>query len=433
MTDTLARQAPSEPHAQSVHEAAGSSSRQACNVIAGALVTGFAFGLYWHSSTVLQAGSGTMHFGADSHLYSLLAQGKAVDRVVRFHPVTVALALAWMTVCKPLAAWIAPQVLLKAMFAAIGAAGVGAAVWAFSSVVSRRSAALWGLIYALSFGVWYFSSIEESKIVTATLSSLYIALYLHLRNRWTAGGAASLTLVLLAACLNEIVSGFLVIIPVVDTLARWGRDFSRYRWIAVHALAGPAALIILEVAVNGWIVPVGQDAEGASHVSMLLFYLAKNDYSPATLYAFLLNWLFFNIAAPAAEVRLWVAGMPYYGTYFDPALANYLTSIPQGVVVAALSVLVVASALSRYRTGIVHDTAGILYALVAFSLARGMFFLIFNPREPLLFSPAVTLAHLLVAGGLLSVSSVPLQRVLLGVLAALLLVANGAFIIASGR
>ena len=44
-------------------------------------------------------------------------------------------------------------------------------------------------IYAVSFGVWYFASIEESKIVTATLSALYIAIYLHLRDDWTMRGA----------------------------------------------------------------------------------------------------------------------------------------------------------------------------------------------------------------------------------------------------
>jgi hypothetical protein len=395
-----------------------------------ALVAGAAFGLYLFSSLSLQVRNETMHFGADAHLYALLAHGNVADRVARFHPVTVAMAAAWMGALSPLTAWISPPVLLKAMFAATGALGVCAAMSAFAAVLPRRQALVWGVLYAASFGIWYFSSIEESKIVTATLCSLYIALYLRLRQRWTPRGALLLTLVLFVACLNEIVSGFLVIIPLVDTLVQRGLDLRRTWWIGMHALAGPLALLILEVAINGWLVPAGKDAEGASHFSMLLFYLAKNDFSPSSLYAFGLNWLFFNVAAPAPDATLWVPGAIYQGSYFEPALTGYFNAPASAVFMLVAAAMLVASVLPRHHLPSAANLAPLLFALLAYSLMRGTFFFIFNPREPLLFSPAVTLAHMLMLGIPFAVSRFPAKPAVITAAAVLLLVTNGAFIIA---
>lgn len=134
-----------------------------------------------------------------------------------------------MQILHPLTLWVAPIYVLKAMFAAVGAVGVWAAASACAAVVPRGCALLFGAIYALSFGVWYFASIEESKIVTASLAALYIATYLRLRTRWTMRGAVLLSAILLFACLNEIVSGFLIVIPIVDTLVRRGWDLRKGR------------------------------------------------------------------------------------------------------------------------------------------------------------------------------------------------------------
>ena len=196
-----------------------------------------AFALYWLSSYILEQRNGTTHFAADTWFQTAqlvdqdvlyrVANDEDLSRIFRFHPTTVVVAAGWMKIVSPLARWIDRHYLLKAMFAAVGAIGVWAAMWGFAAVVPRRYAALWGLVYAGSLGVWYFSSIEKSKIVSATFSTLYIAVYLHLRNRWTMRGAAVLTAILLLACLNEIVAGFLVIIPIVDTLVRHGWDLRK--------------------------------------------------------------------------------------------------------------------------------------------------------------------------------------------------------------
>ena len=405
-------------------------------------MAGAAFGLYWASSFVLEARNATTHFGADTWYFAELAQGNVfariagnyfLDRVARFHPTTVVMAAAWMQILSPLTQWLAPLSLLKAMFAAVGAVGVWAATSAFAAVVPRGYALLFGIIYALSFGVWYFSSIEESKIVTASLSALYIASYLHVRKRWTMRGVVLLTAILLIACLNEMVSGFLVIIPMVDTFVRHGWDWRQGRWIAVHALAGPIAFVIIEGVIFGRLVALSHP-EGSSHFSMLLFYIAKNNYSLANLYSFVVNWLFFNIAAPTLDASYAVpAGANYkgylYKGYFEPALTNYFFSPASAGVAALFGAVIVGSGWLRDRAAISDGAAGIMLGLAAYSMLRAAFFFIFNPYEPLLFSPAVTLAHMLLIAIPLAGSRVPARHMLLGGVAALLLITNGAFII----
>src|SRR5262245_20369780 len=123
-----------------------------------------------------------MHeFGADAFYYAELAKENVLgrlgrdyllDRVTRFHPFTTVMAVAWMKLLSPLTIWISPAHLLKALFSAVGAIGVWTAMRAFAMVVPRRYVLLLGIIYASSLAVWYFSSIEESKIVNTTLTAL---------------------------------------------------------------------------------------------------------------------------------------------------------------------------------------------------------------------------------------------------------------------
>jgi hypothetical protein len=387
-----------------------------------------AFGLYWLSSSILQARGGITSFGADTLLYAALAGGDAVDRITRFHPLTAALAAVWMKIVGPLTPWISPLPLLKALFAAIGAVGVWAAMWAFAAVVPRRQAILWGAIYAVSLGVWYFSSIEESKIVSGTLATLYIAAYLRLRQRWTTRGALILSAILLLACLNEIVAALLVAIPAVDTLVQRGWDWRAGVWIAWHGLAAVLAFAILEGLVNGYVVPAVTDPESSSHLSMLIYYVLDNDFSLATIYGFLVNWLFFNIAAPTRDAVYVFPHWPDNRAYFEPALTNYLFSPISAILAAAFGAMVVASVLPRYRSESVGPLRGVLAALLAYTVLRGLLFFTFNPNESLLFSTSVTLAHLLMMGILFAGSSFPAKQGLLAACAVLLLAVNGAFI-----
>jgi hypothetical protein len=178
--------------------------------------------------------------------------------------------------------------------------------------------------------------------------------------------------------------------------------------------------------------------EGSSHFGMLIAYVSNNYYSLLDLYSFVVNWLFFNIAAPTTDASYAVqAGANYkgyaYKGYFAPALSNYLTS-PTSVGAATMfGAMVGASLLPRYRAQYRDDgsnaISSLLLALMAFTLLRGAFFFVFNPREPMLFSPAVTLPHLLMIGILFVASRLPAKHILLAVFAGFLIIANGAFIV----
>jgi hypothetical protein len=310
------------------------------------------------------------------------------------------------------------------MFAAVGAVGVWAAMAAFAMLFQRRYVILWGIIYATSLGVWYFSSIEESKIVTVTLAALYIALYLRLRERWTSLRAILLTAILLVACLNEIVSCFLVAIPAIDTLVRHGWDWRQLRWIGAHALTAPIAFVILEIAIGHMLLGPAPEAEGRSHFGMFIVYVLKNNYDAGKIYGFMLNWCFFNLIAPESYPR-WV--FPPYGGYFDAAFTNYYASPISAGAIALLGLLLVAGWMPRYRPPFSRDVAAILLGLLAYAMARCLFFLVFNPGEALLFSPAVALPHILLIGAAFLSSPFPAKGTILGALAICLSLTNGAF------
>lgn len=236
-----------------------------------ALVAVGAFALYLASSLALEARGATELFGADTGLYVWLGHGNSADRITRFHPLSTILIVGWMKLFAPLTAWLTPAQILKGLFAAVGALGVLAAMWTFAAVMPRRYVPFWGVIYATSLGSWYFASIEESKIITATLTALYLATYVRLRVSFSLRRVILLSAILLAACLNEIVAGFLVVIPAVDALAERGVDLRRDYWIALHALVAPAVLAFLEIAVNGRLSGASSDPEQAWHTQHAAF------------------------------------------------------------------------------------------------------------------------------------------------------------------
>jgi hypothetical protein len=407
------------------------------------LIPSAAFTLYSFSALIIIAVDRQHLFGSDAVLYVSMSDAHTfdrigsfynIDRVTRFHPTTTVMAWVWMNVFTPLAVWMSPEQLLRTMFAAVGAVGVWAAMIAFAAFVPRRQVALWGTIYAVSLGVWFFSSIEESKIVTATSATLYLVAYLQLRRQWTARVALGLTAILLVACLNEIVAAFLVVIPVVDTLASRRWDLRCGRWIAVHGIAALVAFALLEGVVRpytGSATTEGPAGEATSHFGMLIFYLTHNDFSWASLYGFLANWLFFNIAAPS-EVTTFAAlpEWPQFQGFFEPSLANYLSS-PVSVTLALLFGVMLAASLVvlMRREKIDVPLPGVLLGLLTYALLRGGFYYVVNTRECFLYSSGTTLAHLLMLSTLFAASKFPAKQLFLCSCAFLLFITNGTFII----
>lgn len=297
------------------------------------------------------------------------------------------------------------------------------------AVLPFREALLWGGIYSVSFGVWFFASVEESKILSATMAAIYIGGYLHLRQRWTRHGAALLTIVLLLACLNEIALGALIVVPLIDTMLRKGWNWRHYPWMALHATAGVIALLLLEFVVNGLVIARDHDPEGSSHLVLFFHYFAKADHSLASLYAFLLNWLSFNLVAPTPNAPHYFGGDPTFGAYFAPSFMDYF-----GAPASASAILMIlAAAALALGVGLRGERPrafnGLVPALAMFSLLRALFFFLFNPVEPLLFSPAVTLAHLLILAGPISVANIPRKELFLAGLLMLLIAANSRFFV----
>jgi hypothetical protein len=402
-----------------------------------ALISLAAFALYWYSSVLVEHRGGTTHFGADAWIYAELAKGDVFGRMVdgsllsrifRFHTTTLLLAAGWMRAFGFLSQWIDPLYILKGMFALVGAAGVWAAMSALAEVVPRGQAVLWGLVYAVSLDVWYFSSIEESKIVSATLIGLYIATYLRLRRQWTLRGALLLKAILFFACLNEIVACFLVILPVIDAFARRGWDVLKSRWIAWHGLVAPVAFAMLEGIRRFWPGAAGTQPEGASHLSMFFYNLAKNDYSAEALHTFVVRWFFFNVAAPEPHGNHWANPAIRYGGDFQPLLSSYFSSPASAALVAVAGVILIACLFRRRNGPRVNELSGLLPALLAYALLRAAFFFIFDPDECLLFSSSVTLAHMLMIAVPFAASRLPAKPAVLTAFAVLLFVTNGAFI-----
>ena len=406
-----------------VDHTSGVEARERLHPLIPLILAVAAFVVYWRSAVILDARGAKAMFGADSPHYEYLRQSLINDRAARFHPLTIVLGLGWMKLLAPVTAWMTPAVLLNGLFAVVGAVGVWASTVTCATLLPQRLALLAGVLYAVSLGVWYFAAIEESKIVTATLVVLYIAAYVRMRDRWTLGAAIGLSLILAMACLNEIVSAGLVAIPVVDAMARRGFDARREPWIAVHAMVVPAVWFFLEVFVNGRLIPETVHAEGQSHYNMLLYYLAKNDYGLASLYSFVLNWFLFNIAAPTPTAPLWAE----FGGYFAPAFTNYFRSLPTIGVVVSLAVVAVASLLPRARG--LGSAGSLLLALAAYAFVRAAFFFFFNPAEPMLFSPAVTLVHWLILLVPFAASRFPAKEVVLAVLALCLIATNAGLIL----
>ena len=421
----------------------GAPARIAILQIDFALIPTAAFALYWFSSLVIVAMNRQHLFGSDAVLYVQLADAHtferigtyySIDRITRFHPTTTAMAWAWMKILHPLTAWMSPEQLLRTMFAAVGAVGVWAAMTVFADFVPRRQVPLWGTIYAVSLGIWFFSSIEESKIVTATLAALYIVVYLGLRKRWTTRGALALTAILLVAGLNEIVATFLIAIPAVDTLVRHGWELRHGRWIAAHGLAPAIAFALLEGVVRpytGGATSEGPAGEAVSHLSMLIFYLTQNDFSWTSLYGFLANWLLFSIAAPTVQTTFAaLPEWPQFQGFFERSLANYFSSPVSGALVVVFGVMLAASlAVLTRREKMDLPFAGVLLGLLTYALLRGGFYYSVNTRECFLYASGTTLPHLLMIGTLFAASNFPAKQSLLYSCALLLFITNGTFVI----
>jgi hypothetical protein len=92
-------------------------------------------------------------------------------------------------------------------------------------------------------------------------------------------------------------------------------------------------------------------------------------------------------------------------------------------------VMIVAIVLRRYRPDSLGNLAGLPSALMAYARLRGAFFMIYLPGEPLINSPAVALAHLLIVIIPFTASRFPAKQAVLVAFAILLFLNNGMFML----
>ncbi|HKE96008.1 MAG TPA: hypothetical protein VKB34_16995, partial [Povalibacter sp.] len=100
---------------------------------------------------------------------------------------------------------------------------------------------------------------------------------------------------------------------------------------------------------TGGATTAGYEGEAVSHLRMLICYVSRNDFSLETLYGFLVNWLFFSIAAPTIQTTFALRVWSDWPGYFEPVLANYFTSPVSGTLVILFGVVLVASLLQGFR------------------------------------------------------------------------------------
>lgn len=407
-----------------------------------AVAASFIFVVYLGSAYLLAAEQRDEALGADAGLYRMLAYPTfAEDRVTAFHVVTVLLARAWIGIIAPLVGRIAPDLwpphMLHPLLAAVGAAGVIAAIYVASKFLARRDAILFGVIYGLSLGVWYFSCVPESKGLTAALIAVYLAVYLRFRDDRSMVSGLMLSGIMFAACMNDLTSAALLVIPLFDSVMRGRFDKSACARIGMQLTIGVVGAVVIQQLM----VPLlpGNGSESAKDwpvesgaVALFLKYFQISDHSPSAFWSFLLNWLFFNIAAPQEHATHALALWPDYKGFFEPSLFGYLTSVTTLGLAGCVASIIYFAAAPTSRGRITSDAAGLMMGLLAFSVVRGVFFFLFNPGEAILFSSSVVLPHLLLFSipfGTAKISD-QLRTLLLSGFAVLLFLANGRFIFA---
>jgi hypothetical protein len=394
------------------------------------LVASVSYLLYTETSKILIEKDITALFGADTHLYLQLAGGVVNDQIRHFHPVNVYLSNAWMAALSPLRDIVGVETLSGAMYALVGAAGVAAAWSAFSRVLPPRYVIACTIAYAFALGSWYFSSIHETKIIDGAIASIYIAIYLHIREKWSLTGVLALTAILILGCFNSIVTAFLIAIPAVDIFLREQYRLRKLGWVVLHAMPVPLILFGMEVLIDKSMASGAHEAEADSHFDLLLTFAALGDHSISSWLGFALNWLLFSLAAPSGNADYSYPIWGDYTGYFEPVILNYFGNLATALFLILLCVMLAAAII--YRRDESKATSlpltPLLIGLAVYSLIRSILFFIFIPSEALLYTPPVILAHLLILFACFLHSGAPGKQPVLYGFVAVMFISNMRFL-----
>jgi hypothetical protein len=386
------------------------------------------FLLYSETSKILIEKDITVIFGADANLYFQLAEGTVNDQIKLFHPLTHYLTQAWMAVLSPLREAIGVDSLSAALFALVGASGVAAAYAAFRRILPASYVFACTIAYAFALSWWFFSSIHETKIIDGAIVSIYIAVYLHLREKWSLAGALCLTAILIVGCFNAIVTAFLVAIPAIDIFIRENYRLRSLKWVVLHALPVPLIFGAMELLISRSVAAGADEAEGSSHFDLLLTFAALGDHGFMSWLGFMLNWLLFSLAAPSDNAEYSYAIWEDYAGYFEPNVLNYFDNGATGLFLILFCVMLVAAVICRRDDVKITSLRPLLIGLAAYSLIRSVLFFVFIPSEAMLYTSPVILAHLLILFCFFIYSGAPYKRPILYTFVAALFISNMRFL-----
>lgn len=395
-----------------------------------ALIFLASFNLYWETQSIFDEYEKSSYFGADSIIYAKIAEGVIDQQVQFFHPLTAAISSLWLSITTPLQGLADVAELYGAMYAAIGALGVVAAAAAFHRLLPANPALICTLAYALSLSVWYFSSIHETKIIDGTIASVYIAVYLRLRENWSIWWFFLLTSIMIIGCFNSIVTAFLVLIPAIDVLLRNSFRIRELGWVFMHALPAPFILIILEFLIRSSVEPNNVKAEAENHFDLLVTFAKMGSHTVTSFFGFIQNWIVFSLAAPSADADHGYAIWEVTEGYFHPNLHQYFSNLSSGLFLLSL-ILIVLVGLNTVRLGrLAVGLWPLLAGLAAYSAARIVLFFIFLPSEALLYTSPIILAHLIIISTLYFQSTFRYKAQIYGFFVAMMAISNIRFMFA---
>lgn len=317
-------------------------------------------------------------FGSDVPLY-LYERGNPE------HPLVIALLSIWRWLLGLTNMPTAPAY-IKAPFALAGALNVTVAIAAFATIFDRWRVLLFGACYGCSLSVWYFGSVPESYGVSTLLYSIYLLIFLQsAKHGITTWHATLMAGTLLLALLNDASAVLLTLVPLVYYGGRAWSDRS-IRTAATVQIGACLLFLVLVTAFTGFV---------QRYVSLFSNYAAATLGTSAPgvgnrveLLDALLNFFFFSIGAPSAEVTHASALFPSYVGFFEPSLLTYLRHP------VTLLFLVFYGALLTFVR--VQHTTRLMLAFLCLIGVRLALILVFNPGEAFLYTPVTTLPLLLV-------------------------------------
>jgi len=271
---------------------------------------------------------------------------------------------------------------MKLLFSFFGAINVMIVHSICSMFFSRYRSVLVAVCYGFSLSVWYFSSVPESYVFSATLYSLYFWYFIKHCSDLRLIKVLILLGLLTLALLNDISSVYLLLLPFVYYNKKIITDKKIRSYFLLHVFFIFACCVVIKI--NEW--PVVEFYSNMRNDFSVTSFIKDDFIEP------LLNLLFFSIGAPSHEVTYAPRMLPYYPGYFQPSVWGYMSQIVTAIFFVFYSGLMII-ALTRVQL-IKHNK--FIIPFIIFLFARYLSIIFLNPGEAFLFTMLSTLPLLLV-------------------------------------